>query len=83
MTIAVANLKCAPRRLHVLFVAPVAEVVSTEAAVESSGAAVHALPVDLLFAMLFAVLLTGTVSFHLASFAPQILFFCVFFDAKL
>ena len=33
--------------------------------------------------MLFAVLLTGTVSFHLAGFAAQILFFCVFFDAKL
>ena len=71
------------RRLAILIVATVAEVMCAKAMPQGNRAAVHALPVDLLFAMLFAVLLTGTVSFHLAGFAAQILFFCVFFDAKL
>ena len=73
MTIAVANLKCAPRRLHVLFVAPVAEVVSTEAAVESSGAAVHALPVDLGISVLLAGSLTSTDLLEEAVLADKVL----------
>ena len=44
----------------VLIVAWLAHIVSTEAAEESGGAAVHAFPVDLSFAVLFAVGGTGT-----------------------
>ena len=43
----------------VLIMARLAHVVSTEAAEESSGAAVHAFPVDLYLSMLFAGSLSG------------------------
>ena len=58
---------------HVVIVAVIAHVMSTEAVEQSRAAAVHALPVDLCFAVDFADCLTGADLFQDAILAEKIL----------
>ena len=73
MTIAVADLDLVVWWSQPLVVASLAEVVSTEAVEESSGAAEHALPVDLGSAVLLTSGLTGTDLLEEAFLADQVL----------
>mmetsp|Transcript_46748 Transcript_46748/g.61839 ORF Transcript_46748/g.61839 Transcript_46748/m.61839 type:complete len:180 (+) Transcript_46748:907-1446(+) len=70
-------------RLAVLIMATIAEVVRAEAVKKCDLATVHTFPVNLLFAVFLAVVKTGTISFHLAVFAAQILFLGMLFDTQL
>ena len=60
-------------RAVVLIMTRLAHVVSAKAAEESSGAAVHAFPVDLYLSMLFAGCLSGADFLEQAILAHQVL----------
>ena len=53
-SVAVLEFNVIVRRTAILIMAVITEVVGTEAIEESDVAAIHAFPVNLLFAMLFA-----------------------------
>ena len=73
---AVAVLKRRVLRAIVLIMARLAHVVGTEAAEESSRAAVHAFPVDLYLSMLFAGSLSGADFLEEAVLAHEVLRLC-------
>lgn len=81
--VAVTKFNVVVRRSEPLVMASLAEVMRAEAVEEGHVAAEHALPVDLLTTMLLAVILTCTVSLHLALLAAKVLFFGVLFDTLL
>ena len=81
--IAVLSLDLVVRRAAVLVMTVVAEVCGAEAVEEGDGAAEHALPVDLLLAVLVALLQTRAIGLHLALFASQVLLLRLLFHAQL
>ena len=81
--VAITKLHLAGMAVAPVIVAPLAEVVRSEAVEESHAAAEHALPVDLLLSMLLAVVLARAIGLHLALLAAQVLFLGVLLDALL
>ena len=82
-SLAVTQLHLVVRRPAVLIVASFAEVVRAKAVEQGDGAAIHALPVDLLRAMLVTALHSGSVCFHLAVTASQVFLFRLLFHIEL
>ena len=81
--VAVTKLNLVVGRSEPFIVASLAEVVRAETVEEGHVTAEHALPVDLLTTMLLAVVLTRTISLHLALLAAKILFLGVLFYTEL
>ena len=80
---AVANLDLVVWLFAVLIVAPLTEEVSAKAVPHCHGAAEHALPVDVLIAVLVTSLLASAVSVHGAVPAAQVLLAGPLLDSKL
>ena len=71
--VAISQLDCVGLAIHELLMAPVTEVVRSEAVVNGNTAAEHAFPVNVLFAMSFATFEPSCVRFEVAVLALEVL----------